>query len=131
MKTTIISALIALAVIIGGVGVASAQTTRSADISLAWAMGAVAADNSNAPDGVKVERKVGTDAYQQIGQIGVVTSYVDTIAADPGNTQYCYRVRSFNSAGDSAYSNEACITTPVIIVVPNPPTGLSIKLTIK
>ncbi len=35
-----------------------------------------------------------------------MTSYVDGTVT--GGTTYCYRVRAYNSAGDSAYSNEAC-----------------------
>jgi hypothetical protein len=29
------------------------------------------------------------------------------------NTTYCYRLRAYNSAGNSAYSSEVCVTTPV------------------
>jgi hypothetical protein len=39
-----------------------------------------------------------------------VTSYVDT-SVNRGVT-YCYQVRAVNSAGASAYTNEACKTIP-------------------
>jgi hypothetical protein len=39
------------------------------------------------------------------GSAGVV-SYIDTTVA--AGTTYCYRVRAFNAAGTSDYSNEAC-----------------------
>lgn len=41
----------------------------------------------------------------------------DGITNDPGNTQFCYRVFAFNSAGRSDPSNTACATTPIIDVV--------------
>ena len=37
-----------------------------------------------------------------------VTSYSDSSLAN--STTYCYRVNAFNSAGNSAYTNEACGT---------------------
>lgn len=68
-------------------------------------------DNSGNEDGFKIERYSGTGGtYAQIAQVGAnITTYLDT--ALQSSTQYCYRVRSFNSAGNSAYSNELCVTT--------------------
>ena len=40
-------------------------------------------------------------------------------------TTYYYRVRATNSAGDSAYSNEANATTATVVTVPAAPTGLA------
>ena len=83
--------------------------------SLAWPRAATAAqltltwtDNSNNEDGFKIERKLGqAGSYSQISIVGSnSTSYVDPTLAD--GTTYCYQVRAYNSAGDSAYSNEAC-----------------------
>jgi hypothetical protein len=44
-------------------------------------------------------------------------TYDDSIINDPGNTQLCYDVLAFNSAGKSPPSAQACVTTPVINVV--------------
>jgi fibronectin type 3 domain-containing protein len=69
-------------------------------------------DNSTNEDNFQAERKTGTNGTY--GQIAVVqantTSYVDTSVTK--GTTYCYRVRAVNSAGTSAYSNEACATVP-------------------
>lgn len=68
-------------------------------------------DNANNEDGVKIERKLGaTGTYAEIGQVGVnVVTYTDNNLSF--SQQYCYRVRAFNVAGNSGYSNEACGTT--------------------
>lgn len=41
------------------------------------------------------------------------------------NQQYCYRVSAFNSAGETAQSNQACVT--VKVTLPNAPSNLTIK----
>jgi (2Fe-2S) ferredoxin len=71
-------------------------------LELAWT------DNANNEDGFQVERKTGTaGSYTQITTVGPnVTSYADFGLAD--GTTYCYRVRAFNSAGNSAYTLERC-----------------------
>lgn len=40
-------------------------------------------------------------------------SLLSLISAVTAGTTYCYRVYAFNSAGNSAYSNEDCGTPPV------------------
>ena len=77
----------------------------AAQLTMSWT------DASSNEDGFTVERKNGTTGtFSQIAAVGTnVASY-----ADPGVTggaTYCYRVRAFNTAGNSAYSNEACGTT--------------------
>ncbi len=74
----------------------------AAQLTLTWA------DVSTNEDGFKIERKTGTaGVYGQIATVGArTTGYVDATVS-PGAT-YCYRVRAYNSAGNSAYSNEAC-----------------------
>lgn len=79
-------------------------------------------DNSSGTaqeQGFRIERKIGTTGtYSQIGTTGPdVATFNDTTVAL--GTQYCYRVRAYNAAGDSAYSNEACATTPAIPVAPS------------
>ena len=67
-------------------------------------------DNSNNEDGFKIERKLGTTGtFSQIDTVGVnATTYTDTNLTD--GATYCYRLRAFNSAGNSAYSSEGCGT---------------------
>ena len=78
----------------------------AADIQLSWT------DNSNNESGFAVERKTGTNGtFAPTAKVGAnVTTYVDT--GLPAATNFCYRVRAFNSAGDSAFTPEACKTTP-------------------
>src|SRR5262249_46719943 len=45
-----------------------------------------------------------------------VTSYIDSSVT--GGATYCYRVRAYNTAGDSAYSNQACGTGSADTQVP-------------
>ena len=87
----------------------------AAQLSLTWT------DASTNEDGFKIERATGTaGAYGQVASVAAgTTGYVDaTVTA--GST-YCYRVRAYNTAGDSAYSNAACATpasaTPYTVTV--------------
>ncbi len=84
-------------------GAAAASATQ---VNLNWT------DNSANETGFKIERKTGAGgAYAQIATaVAGSTSYSDTGLTV--NTTYYYRVRSTNSAGDSAYSNESSIVTP-------------------
>ncbi|MGA1790078.1 MAG: SBBP repeat-containing protein [bacterium] len=65
-------------------------------------------DNSNNEDGFRIERKEYTDAnYSYLNEVGqAVTEYYDS-SVTAGIT-YCYRVRAYQGAVDSSYSNEAC-----------------------
>ncbi len=69
-------------------------------------------DNSYNEDGFKVERKTGAGGTWE--QIGVVAEnsgvFIDSGLSEL--TTYYYRVRAFNLAGNSDYSNEAVVTTP-------------------
>src|SRR5437870_373542 len=78
----------------------------AAQLTLTWT------DNSTNEDGFSIERKTGpTGTFAQIATVGPrVTSYIDSGIASV--TTYCYRLLAFNTAGNSAYSNEACGTTP-------------------
>ncbi|MGH7770599.1 MAG: InlB B-repeat-containing protein [Candidatus Binatia bacterium] len=84
--------------------------SRAALLQLSWA------DNSNNEDGFKVERATGaTGTFTQIALTGAnVTSLADSNAT--AGTNYCYRVRAYNTGGDSAYSNAACATAAAITV---------------
>jgi len=77
----------------------------AAGLKLTWA------DNSINEDGFKIERKEGqAGTFAQITTAGAnVSSYTDSGLTE--GTTYCYRLRAFNAAGDSVYSNEDCGTT--------------------
>ncbi len=68
-------------------------------------------DNATNEQGFKIERKIGAGGtYSQIATVGSnVTTYSNTGLA--ANTAYYYRVKAYNAAGDSTYSDEAYATT--------------------
>ena len=78
----------------------------AAKLTLTWV------DTSNAENGFRIERRIGTSgSYQQHAQVGAnVLTYTDLNLSSA--TTYCYRITAFNSAGSSGYSNEDCATTP-------------------
>ncbi|HUJ10125.1 MAG TPA: fibronectin type III domain-containing protein [Verrucomicrobiae bacterium] len=76
----------------------------SARIDLSWA------DTSTNEDGFKIERSVDGTNFTQIAQVlSNTTTHRDTTAWY--GTTYYYRVRSYNAAGDSGFSNIASGTT--------------------
>ena len=78
----------------------------AAQLSMTWA------DTSTNEDGFKIERRAGVSGtFAQIATLGAgVTSYTDTDSNLIAGSIYCYRVRAFNTSGDSAYSNQSCAT---------------------
>jgi hypothetical protein len=84
-------------------------------INLSWA------DNSSFEDGFKIERWNG-GSYVLINTVGPnVTSYADSGLSH--STTYSYRVRAYNSGGDSGYTNESSATT--LPPPPSPPSNLA------
>ena len=81
-----------------------AVASSPAQLILTWQ------DNSNDEDNFAIERKTGTSGtYTEVALVAASSnSYVDTTVTQGIN--YCYRVRAVNSAGASAYTNEACGT---------------------
>jgi hypothetical protein len=79
----------------------------AAQLQLSWV------DNSSNEDGFKIDRMTGTSgAFVAIATVGAnVTSYADPNLSD--GTNYCYRVKAFNSAGESP-SVEACKATEIL-----------------
>jgi len=87
-------------------GTTPTPVAAPAQLTLTWR------DNSNNEDDFAIERKTGTNgAYSQIASVAAdVIFYVDVSVSRGVN--YCYRVQAVNSAGASAYTNEACATVP-------------------
>jgi hypothetical protein len=95
-------------------GSLSALGISQTRIDLSWS------DNSFDESGFKIERApAGTGNWGQIATVGAnVETYANT-GLSP-DTAYDYRVRAYNSAGDSAYSNVASAST-----LPPPPAAPS------
>ena len=83
----------------------SASATSISQINLSWT------DNSSGESGFKIERKMGSGGtYAEIATVGAnVTTYSNT--GLNASATYYYRVRAYNSSGNSTYSNEANATT--------------------
>ena len=85
----------------------SATAESRSQINLSWT------DTSGNEDGVKIERCKGSGctSFVQIATVGAgVTTYPNTGLS--ANTYYRYRVRAYNTSGNSAYSNTADVKTP-------------------
>lgn len=93
---------------------ACATTVDAAQFTLTWA------DNSTNESGFRIERSTNGTTYTEIATVGAnVVSYVDS--GLPNATTYWYRIRAYNSSGNSSYSNVATGTTPPVLSN-NPPT---------
>ena len=95
----------------------SATAINSREVDLAWS------DHSGGETGFKVERRSPpAAAWAVVGTTGAnVTVFVDRTVRE--ETTYDYSVLATNAGGDSAPSNIASATTPVL-TIPDPPTGL-------
>lgn len=94
-------------------------SASSSSIALTWV------DNSTDENGFRVERCLGAEGtcdataggYAQIAQLASgSSSYSDASLASA--TTYSYRVRAYNSAGNSAYSNSSASTTAALVLPP-------------
>ena len=88
----------------------SASSPSQTQINLSWT------DNSSNELGFEIERKKGSGgAYSQVATVGEnITSYTDTGLTEA--ITYYYRVRAYNAAGNSVYSNEDDATTSLAVV---------------
>lgn len=92
---------------------------NAASITASWT------DNSTNESGFSIERSVDGGEFVEISRTGPdVVNYVD---AGPfvGGSTYSYRLRAFNKAGFSVYSNTASLVWPTI---PNAPAALIIVI---
>jgi carboxypeptidase T len=97
----------------------AAAAASSSQINLTWT------DSDTTESGFKIERCTGAGCsdFAQIGTAGAnVTSYANTGLT--ASTSYSYRIRAYNGAGDSDYSNMASAATPAI-PLPKPPSNLT------
>jgi hypothetical protein len=83
----------------------TATPLSQSQIGLSWS------DNSTNEDGFQIERSPnGSSSWGQIGTVGAnVTAYTNSDLSS--ETAYWYRVRAYNTAGASTYSNVAQATT--------------------
>ena len=89
----------------------AASTVAYNGIKVVWT------DNAANESGYKVERSPDGVVFSEVASLGVnAASFSDVGVA--ASSRYFYRVRAFNSAGASAYSNTINVTTPN---VPPPP----------
>ncbi len=104
----------------------TAAAASSSRIDLTWV------DNAGNETGFKIERCTGVDCteFTQITSVGAnVASYSNTGLT--ASTSYSFRVRAYNTVGDSSYSNTANATTQAAPTVPNAPTNLIATATSK
>src|SRR5207245_2666065 len=93
----------------------TATTASSTQINPTWT------DNSNNEDGFRIERCQGAGCanFAEIATVAAnVVSYSDTGLT--AATTYQYRVRAYNTGGNSAYSNTATATTSATATPPPP-----------
>src|ERR1700719_1277416 len=89
----------------------TAIAVSSSQINLSWT------DNSKNETGFKIERSRDGITFKQKDAVGVnVTAYTDSMRQ--ASTKYYYRVRAYNSGGNSGYSNTASATTATTLVQP-------------
>jgi predicted phage tail protein len=98
----------------------SASAASSSQINLTWT------DQSNNEAGFKIERCTGAvcSDFAQIATTGPnVTSYSNIGLS--ASTSYTYRVRAYNGAGDSDYTDTKTVITPAASVAPAAPSTLT------
>lgn len=98
----------------------TAAAVSSTQVNLSWT------DNDNSETGFKIERCTGSgcSVFVQIATVGTnVNSYSNTGLT--ASTSYSYRVRAYNTAGDSDYSSTASAVTQTAPVTPAAPTNLA------
>ncbi|HET6861901.1 MAG TPA: galactose oxidase-like domain-containing protein [Pyrinomonadaceae bacterium] len=99
-----------------------ANAGSSDQINLSWT------DSSNSEDGFRIEQcqAAGCTNFAEIATVGAnVTNYSNS-GLTPATT-YQYRIRAYNSTGNSGYSNVASASTGVLILAPSNLTGTAVS----
>ena len=87
------------------------STSPASSLKIAWV------DYASNETGFAIERSKSGGTYAEIARVGInVVSYVNSSLSS--GTTYSYRVRAYNSAGYSAYSNAASATTQTATTSP-------------
>jgi len=86
----------------------TATTISNSQINLSWT------DNSGTEREFRIERKIGSGAFQEIAIVEANTTAYQNHGLTP-QTLYCYRVRAADGLNVSNYSNEACVSTPTSV----------------
>jgi predicted phage tail protein len=81
-----------------------ATAVSTSRIDLTWN------DNSNSEDGFKIERSTNNSSFTEIGTVGPGVRNFSSMGLASNKTYY-YRVRAYNTLGNSAYSNTASAKT--------------------
>jgi hypothetical protein len=98
----------------------TASATSSSEVTVRWS------DNSSNETGFRVERSSNGVDFVEIATTGAgVTSYANSGLA--ARTTYYYRVRAYNSAGNSGYTNTGSLTTPDALLPPASPSSVAAK----
>lgn len=99
--------------------VSCAIIVNAASVTATWS------DNSTNEDGFAIEKSIDGAEFVEIARVEKdVTQFVDT-GPFIGGTSYRYRLRAYNVAGFSDYSNTAEIVWPSL---PNAPTAMILKI---
>ncbi len=99
----------------------SATAISGTQVSLQWT------NSATNEVGTYVERCTGLSCTSFVQVISIPFANINGVydgTVAPGTT-YSYRVRNYNRAGTSAYSNVATVTTPAAGALPNPPSSLT------
>jgi hypothetical protein len=84
-------------------------------------------DSASTETGFVLQRAVGGGSFSDRVTLGTnVTTFTDTGLA--GSTTYHYRVRAYNGAGASAYSNLVSVTTPAGLATPTSPSPAAVAV---
>jgi hypothetical protein len=83
----------------------TAQLVSPGQVNLTWL------DNSSDETGFEIQRRAGAGEWMRIALVAPNVTRFGDLGVTPG-VIYTYRVRAMNESGDSAWSNEAAVTTP-------------------